>query len=145
MRNWARVLAAPVLLLLSAGAACADDVILVKGKIEAAEYLNGLLSAPKSAAPFVEGGNYRIKLAIDEVLIGTPRQKDLYLTLTITGAPKGDAHPEIFLLAEQQAGGQLQTIDWDFAQNGVCIGLYTAVAYDIEKEVEAVEKKYPCK
>ena len=146
MRNWARVIAAPFLLLLTAGAASADDVILVKGKIEAAEYLDGLLSsAQKSSGVFVDGGNYRIKLAISDVLIGKARKSDLYLTLTITGAPKDDAHPEIFLLAEQQPNGQLQPIDWDFAQNGICIDRYTAISYDIEKEIDAVEKKYPCK
>jgi hypothetical protein len=150
MRKWAQA-AAPLLLLLTA-APCypaeADNgqILFVKGRIEAAEYLDGLIpAAPVGNAPFIEGGDYRVKLAITEVLIGQPREPDLHLTLTITDAPQGDPHPDIFLLVEQLPAGQFQPIDWDFAANGVCMGEATSQQYGIEKAIRDIQKKYPCK
>ncbi len=145
MRAWARVFAAPLLLLFMAGAARANDVILVKGLIESTEYMSGLFPSPTGKEPSAEGSDYRVKLKIVDALIGTPRQRELYLTLRMPAAAAKKKDATIFLLAEQLPQGQLQPIDWDFAENGVCIDSYTAVAYDIEKEIAAVEKEYPCK
>ncbi|HEV2562855.1 MAG TPA: hypothetical protein VGT78_12015 [Rhizomicrobium sp.] len=152
MRRWAQA-AAPLLLLLITGTttdhpAMADDgqILFVKGRIADAEYLDGFIpSAPSGNAPFIEGGDYRVNLAITEVLIGQPRQSNLHLTLTITDAPHGDPHPEIFLLVEQLPAGQFQPIDWDFAANGVCMGEETSRQYGIEKAIRDIQKKYPCK
>lgn len=137
-------LAAPVFLLMTAGSSSAGDVILVKGLIESTEYMSGLFPAPTGHEPTVEGGDYRVKLKITEALIGTPRQRQLYLTLRMPSDQAKSPSQEIFLLAEQLPGGQLQPVDWDFAENGVCIGNNIAVSYGIEKALEAVEKKYPC-
>jgi len=150
MRRWAQA-AAPLLLLLTAATgypAEADNgqILFVKGRIEAAEYLDGLIPAtPVGNAPFIEGGDYRVKLAITEVLIGQPREPDLHLTLTITDAPQGDLHPEIFLLAKQTPDGQLEPLDWDYAANGVCIGAQISRQYGMEEAMRDIQKKYPCK
>lgn len=144
MRRWARVLA-PLLLLLSARTALADDVILVKGRIESTEYMSGLFPAPAGQEPTVEGGDYRVKLDITEALIGTPHQQELYLTLRMPAKDAKKPSQEIFLLAQQLPGGQLQPIDWDFAENGVCIDNNMAASYGIDKEIETIKKKYPCK
>ncbi|HUJ01997.1 MAG TPA: hypothetical protein VLW75_00040, partial [Rhizomicrobium sp.] len=77
-------------------------------------------------------------------LIGKTEQTDIYLTLTITDAPQGEAHPDIFLLVEQEPGGQIDPIDWDYAENGVCIDDQTAEAYGIEKALAEIQSKYPC-
>lgn len=144
MKSWAQFVA-PFFLLLNTSAARADDILLVKGRIAAAEYLDGLMAAPLIGnAQFVEGGNYRVQLAIEDVLIGQETRPDLYMTLTITGAPAGNPHPEIFLFAEQLANGQLQSIDWDYADKGLCIGDTAALAYGMEKELSAARNKYPC-
>ena len=139
--------AAPFLLVLltAAPAQSADQILFVKGRIAEAEYLNGLpATGTNHGAPFIEGGDYRTKLVITEVLIGQSPKPDLYLTLTITAAPQGDSHPEIFLLAKQTLDGQLEPLDWDYAANGVCIGGAMARSYGIEDAIRAIEEKYPC-
>jgi hypothetical protein len=152
MRRWARALA-PLLLLLTAAPALAQPagngkILFVKGRIEAAEYLGGLMdddTAAKNGEPFIDGADYRVQLRITQVLIGQPRRPELYLTLTITDAPPGDAHPDIFLLLKQEPEGQIAPIDWDFAENGVCIDEDTARAYGIENAIKAIRNEYPCK
>jgi hypothetical protein len=146
MRKWAHPFA-PLLLSIAVQPASAGEssVLLVKGQIESTEYMSGLFPALGDQEPTIEGGDYRIKLKITEALIGTPRQQELYLTLRMPADRAKKPAQEIFLLAEQLPGGQLQPVDWDFAENGVCIDNNTAIAYGIEEEIEAVEKKYPCK
>jgi len=149
MRKWARVFAPFLLLLLTAAAAPEHPdarILLVKGRIEAAEYIGSLMpEAPPSNEPFIDGGDYRVRLVVDDVLIGHAHEPDLYLTLTITDAPPGDAHPEIFLLAKKDSGGQFEPIAWDYASDGVCIDADTAETYGITGALPEIEKKYPCK
>ena len=150
--RWARVFAPLLLLMLTAGTTLEQSpagnngrVLFVKGHIDSAEYIGGLAQdGDTGSEPFVDGADYRVKLAVDEVLAGHTHEPDLYLTLTITGAPPGEAHPAIFLLVKPDADGQFEPIAWDYVSDGICVDDDTAKAYGLEALLPALEKKYPC-
>ena len=127
MWRWARVRRAASSLLLNAGTTSinrrgarwrhfAGQGPDCGGRIYERPYAGG----PKGDEPFIDGSDYRIKLAISDVLIGNARARSLS-DADHHRCAAGRCASRNLPAGEQGADGQFEPLAWDYVADGICV------------------------
>jgi len=129
---------------LLAGPAAAQDVVLFKAKVAAQDFQNGIdIPQDGERVVLIEGGVYRLRLAVDDVLIGDVAERNVVTTAFVQGEFRADPPRVLYVLARRTARGGYETIAWDFADQGLCMA-QDWNALGIEAEWRTQAQIHPC-